>query len=115
MKILPLALAFVSSAANAVRRRNRGLRPMVTSASAPDLMKTRRFMMTSLPALEFRRSERERHDLCEAIELPWRALPVVGEPRTTPWTIRHHRRRVIVDDHRGVRRRGRVRVEKGVP
>src|SRR5687768_8616313 len=101
MKIFPLAAARFSSAANAVRRRNRGLRPIVTSASAPDLMKTRRFMVTSLPALEFGRSECERDDLGEAIERPRRAL-AAGEPRAASRTVGHHLRRIVIDHHRAV-------------
>src|SRR5688500_3497244 len=68
MSVLPLG-ALSSSAPNVVRRRKPGLKPSVTSASAPDFTKTLRSMTISSPTLEFRRAEREANDLCDAVQL----------------------------------------------
>src|SRR3954463_7947936 len=63
-----VAAPFASSAANALRRRNDGARPIVTNAIAPDFMNTLRFISRS-PSLEFRGAKRQANDLLQSAEL----------------------------------------------
>src|SRR6188768_3170988 len=92
-----------SSAPYAVRRRKLGLRPIVTSAIAPDFMNTRRSIGLSFVCvgagstpLEFRRADREPHHLRQSLELHGPTQRRLARAEPPPRSLLHRRHLIVV-------------------